>query len=130
MFHIPGQSLVRSLPIIQVQNSNKGLKDNPSYLLEHSSGYFPISTGRFTLVHASKPSDKALFSCIGFVNRIKAIYHRSRCNTLILISNLRNMISSTIQHKYYCSSQFHNSSKSLYSSGIYLMHMQTEGGVD
>ena len=126
MFHIPGQSLVRSLPIIQVQNSNKDLKDNPSYLLEHSSGYFPISTGRFTLVHASKPSDKALFRSIGFVNGIKAIYHRSRCNTLILISNLRNMISSTIQHKY-CSSQFHNSSKSLYSSWIYLMHMQTEG---
>ena len=81
MFHIPGQSLVRSLPIIQVQNSNKDLKDNPSYLLEHSSGYFPISTGRFTLVHASKPSDKALFRSIGFVNRIKAIYHWSRCNT-------------------------------------------------
>ena len=81
------------------------------------------------MVHASKPSDEVLFRSIGFVNRIKAIYHRSRCNTLILISNLRNMITSTIQHKY-CSSEFHNSSKSLYSSGIYLMHMQTEGGVD
>ena len=68
-------------------------------------------------MHASKPSDKALFRSIGFVNRIKAIYHRSRCYTLILISNLRNMITSAIQHKY-CPSQFHNSSKSLYSSGI------------
>ena len=103
MFHIPGQSLVRSLPIIQVQNSNKGLKDNPSWLLEHGSGYFPISTVRFTVVHASKPTDEVLFRSIGFVNRIKAIYHRSRCNTLILISNLRNLISSTIQHKC-CSS--------------------------
>ena len=81
-------------------------------------------------MHASKPSDKALFSCIGFVNRIKAIYHRSRCNTLILISNLRNMITSAIQHKY-CPSQFHNSSKSLYSSAIwqlYISYAHASGG--